>query len=111
MVKDPATSSMLPWMVQFLHLMVRPDGLINCISTFEKMSARKTYSKGPVSESCPRDESGGRMAVLSHWLLTFAETLKLVGVDVGAAGKVTVTEIDVAAAGPAVSGAAACPRR
>ncbi len=50
------------------------------------------------------------MAVLSHWWLMLPETLKLVGVDVGAAGKFTAVGITVAE--PAVpDDAAACSRR
>ncbi len=98
-------------MVQFLHLMVKPEGLINCISIFfEKDPASRTYNIGPVSESCPRDVSGGRMAVLSHWWLMLPETLKLVGVDVGAAGKVTAVGIIVAELA-VPDDAAACSRR
>ena len=40
-----------------------------------KFSVYTTYSLGPVTVSCPRDESGGSMAVSRYCLLMFAVAL------------------------------------
>lgn len=40
-----------------------------------KLSVQATYSLGPVTVSCPRDESGGKMDVSRYCLLMFAVAL------------------------------------
>ena len=76
MVKDPATSSIFPCMVQFLHLMLKLAGLHELLALFNSRTfVYTTYSLGPVTVSCPRDESGGRMDVSRYCLLMFAVAL------------------------------------
>ena len=46
----------------------------------------RPYILGPVIETCPRDESAGRIDVSRNCLLMFAVALKALGVEVGARG-------------------------
>ena len=80
-VNDPATSSMFPCIVQFLHLMLKLAGLHESVSSFrQQVSVWCTYILGPEAVICPRDKSGGRMEVSRYCLLMFAVALWLVGV-------------------------------
>ena len=63
------------------------------------------YILGPLTESFPKDGSGGKIDVSSHCLLKFALAFQLLGVDEGAAGYVTD---EVAAADDVDDVAAAC---
>ena len=61
----------------------------------------ETYILRPLTESFPKDGSGGKIDVSSHCLRKFALAFQLLGVDEGAAGYITnevAAADDVAAA-------------
>ena len=102
-LSDPAMRSMSPWIVQFLHFTLKPT-----LTDYKKeidvnLSEKETHISelGPLTESVPKDASGGRIDVSSHCLLKLALPFQLLGVDEGAAGYATdevADTYDVAAA-------------
>lgn len=94
---------MFPWTVQFLHFILKSTGGLTDHQNGIRLERfeNETYILGPLTESFPKDGSGGKIDVSSHCLLKFALAFQLLGVDEGAAGYVTdevAAADDVAAA-------------
>lgn len=79
---------MFPWMVQFLHFILKSTGGLTDYQKLIRVDRFEigTYILGPLTESFPKDGSGGNIDVSSHCLLKFALAFQLLGVDEGAAG-------------------------
>ena len=93
---------MLPFVVQFLHFILKPAGLLSHqgVDLLEKI-LESTHTFGLLIESFPKEVSGGRIVVSSHVRLKPALAFQLLGVDDGAAGYATedvAATDDVAAA-------------